>query len=131
MKTGGELIIYTPVKGKIILPFYKKALIKLDHYEKIQQRKRIYSVSEICKKVEAAGLEIVEQQAVCGDLGIISHEIYSSILLAISNLNSILPLLPYLLLLLLLFPLVVILKVIDFYLPHRSGNGLLLVARKS
>lgn len=129
LKTNGKLILYTPVNGRMILPLYRRFFKKLNHYEKSQERRRVYSPDEILEKVETAGFEVREQHFTYGTLGIIGHEIYSLLLMALGNAGWwVWLLVPFFIFLL---PVVLLLKMIDYFLPKKIGNGLLILAEKS
>jgi trans-aconitate methyltransferase len=128
LKTNGNLILYTPVNGRMILPIYRRFFKKLNHYEKSQERRRIYSPSEILEKIKTAGFEIREQHFTYGTPGIIGHEIYSLLLMGIGNAgNGAWVFAP---LLLILLPLILLLNQVDRLIPKKNGNGLLLLAQK-
>jgi SAM-dependent methyltransferase len=129
LKTNGLLALYVPVNGRMLLPLYRHFFNKLTHYEKSQQRQRVYSPTEILKKTTGAGFEVREQRFNYGMLGILGHEAYSLLLLGLGNAAwwwawVFVPLMVVLL------PAVLIFKGLDFFLPKKNGNGLLLVAEK-
>ncbi len=128
LKTNGKLVLYTPVNGRMILSVYRRFFKKLDHYEKSQERRRVYSPAEILEKVKTAGFEIQQLHFTYGTPGIIGHEIYSLLLMGIGNAGFwgwlLMPVA------IILLPLIVILKWADRFLPKKNGNGLLLLAQK-
>ncbi len=128
LNTRGKLLLYVPVNGRTILPLYRYFLKKTDHYEKSQQRKRVYTPQEIFEKTEAAGFTLLERRFNYGLIGIAGHELYSLLLMGASRLGAwawlLLPLF------LLLLPLVLLLKTVDYILPKKRGNGLLIIAEK-
>ncbi len=128
LRPDGQLLLYLPVNGRTILPPYRCFFSKLEHYEKKQQRRRIYTPPIIFEKMALAGFEIKEWRYTYGPIGIVGHEIYSLLLMAAGNLGGWVWLLfPFALALL---PLVFLLKLADYFLPKKKGNGLLVVGEK-
>jgi SAM-dependent methyltransferase len=129
LKPACNLLVYVPVNGRAALPFYPFFFKKLNHYEKCQSRKRVYSDPEISGKLAAAGFHILKKKPTYGTLGIAAHETYSLLLMGMANAAWWWAwLFPCLLLLLL--PIILIFKQIDYRLPKKSGNGLLILAQK-
>lgn len=128
LKINGKLLVYVPVNGRSVLPFYPYFFEKTDHYEKSQQRRRVYAPEEVFEKIRTAGFAIRERHFTYGTLGIVGHEIYSLLLMGMGNLGRWAWLLAPLFLV--LMPLVLLLKRADQFFPKKTGNGLLVVAEK-
>jgi SAM-dependent methyltransferase len=130
MKPGGILLLYVPVNGKTVLPFFESLSRRLPHYEKSQQRKRVFQPSDIEAKLVRVGFQLSSKRFTYGPIGILGHEIYSLLLMALGNSPVWIawffagPTVLYL-------PLLVLLNALDAALPKRSGNGLMLLAKKS
>ena len=128
LKNNGSLLLYTPVNGRCVLPFYRYFFNALDHYEKRQDRKRVYVPEEISEKLTAAGFEVTNRRFTYGTLGIAGHELYSLLLMGMGNAGAWAWI--FALGLAALLPLIVLLISLDDVLPKKNGNGLLLVAVK-
>jgi 2-polyprenyl-3-methyl-5-hydroxy-6-metoxy-1,4-benzoquinol methylase len=124
----GKVIIYVPINGRIIMQLYRKYFSQKNHYEKSQNRVRIYSEIEIMEKIKKAGFNILHKKYTYGKIGIAGHEIYSILLIKISSGKwySFL----YILLLFILTPIIFLLTRVDYFLKKQNGNGLLIVAQK-
>lgn len=128
LTANGKAIIYVPINGKTILPFYRNYLRKRNNYESEQNRKRVYSEKEITEKIQQSGFTIISKKYTYGTFGIIAHEIYSILLIKIGSSKYFIPI--YYLLLLISSPFIFVLVNIDFLLNKNNGNGLLLILTK-
>lgn len=128
LNDNGKAIIYVPINGRIILRPYQKYFSKKKHYEKSQNRVRIYSEIEILEKLKKAGFIISQKKYTYGKLGIIGHEIYTILLMKIGSGKWHSPI--FILLLFILLPIIFLLSRIDYFLKKQNGNGLLIVAQK-
>ncbi len=128
LKKNGQAIIYAPINGRTILPIYRHYFSQKKHYEISQDRKRIYSESDMIKKLKNAGLEIVDKKYTYGKLGIFAHEIYSLSLLGIANGKW--TMMIFVIILIFFLPLILLLILFDYNLPKNNGNGLLIIAKK-
>lgn len=124
-----KLILYTSVNGRFILPFYKKIFNKYQHYETIQNRQRVYEVSEFKSKVLKAGFTIEKEQYTYGYYGILSNEITNSFYILIAHHNIFIKLLLGALFFTSL-PVILLFMVIDFFSNKETGNGIMIVAVK-
>jgi 2-polyprenyl-3-methyl-5-hydroxy-6-metoxy-1,4-benzoquinol methylase len=127
---NGRLLLYTPVNDRIILPFYKKILAKYPGYETVQGRKRIYCEDSIQILLQNAKFSIRSRKQTYGFLGTLSNELFNSLILMMIHLPFVLRILAGLLFVL-LYPLILLCMLLDFLLPVRYGNGLLLIAEKN
>ncbi len=130
LSPNGRLFIYSPVNERTIIGYLDKLRTQYFHYEKIQNRCRIYKKEEILKKLKNTGFEIEKCEYKLGTLGIISHEIYSIILLKVENTRSKIKSSLFLILLFSILPYLILLKIIDFYTNHKMGNAVIIIARK-
>ena len=128
LKKNGRIIIYTPINGKTTLPVYRHYFNKKKHYEKGQNRQRVYSEKEITDKLENAGFEILNKKYTYGNTGVLAHEIYSLLMMGISNSKwfSVF----FFTLLLCFMPIIFILNKMDYSIKKNNGNGLLTIAKK-
>ena len=109
---------------------YEKMLAALPNYETGQARRRIYQPDELFGKLAAAGLEIESKKWTFGPAGILSHNLYDGLLLVFLNKNWAWKMVAAAGLLL-VFPLILGLKVFDFFQKHENGNGILLVCKSN
>ena len=128
LNKNGEAIIYTPINGRTILSIYRYYFSQKKHYEKSQNRKRIYSESDIIKKLENAGFKIVGKKYTYGKMGIFAHEIYSLSLMSIAQGKW--SRMIFVIILFFFLPLILLLNLFDYYFPKNNGNGLLIIAKK-
>lgn len=129
MKPGAELLLYVPVNQTIILPFYKKLLLNYENYETIQQNQRIYTKQTLIKLLTDNGFIITEMKDTYGFFGKLSNELLNSHLI-LFNAYSFLFKMLLCISLLFFYPLILFCMIMDFLLPVKSGNGLLIVAKK-
>lgn len=128
LNRNGTAFIYSPINGKMILPIYRHYFNKKNHYEKEQNRKRVYSEKEISAKINRAGFRIVDKKYTYGNLGIIGHEIYSMFLIGITNGGFFSWL--FIILLFLFLPIILLLIYLDLFIKKSNGNGVLLILKK-
>lgn len=129
VKPGGKMLLYVPVNGKIHTSLYQRLLNSHEHYETINDRKRIYRSEEIRDKVQEAGWQIQQLQFTYGYCGRLSHEITNSLLLLIMSSGWLYKIL-YTMVLLAISPFILLLMLIDHSRLHSTGNGLLITAVK-
>jgi SAM-dependent methyltransferase len=125
---GGRLLLYAPVNNRHILPFYPALMQRYPNYESIQGRKRNYTPQSLHSLLQAAGLEPIYQQYGFGFWGILSNECMNTVLILANQLHPVLRLC-LLLISLLCYPLYLCMLILDYVLPKKEGNGLLLVLR--
>ena len=125
----GKLLLYVPINGTIHLPIYRYLLNKFEHYETVNNRKRIYHYSDIASKMQTAGLQIEQTQFTYGIFGRLSHEITNCFLLIILSANWLFKCLACLLFLPAI-PLILLLMLLDYVLPVKHGNGVLIIGKK-
>jgi|GEM_PF-5021749 2-polyprenyl-3-methyl-5-hydroxy-6-metoxy-1,4-benzoquinol methylase len=130
LNPNGQLFIYSPVNERTIIRYLNTLRNKYFHYEKAQNRSRIYKKEELIIKLKKANFKIKKCDYKFGTLGIISHEIYSIILLKIENTHSKIKLILLLTLLIAILPYLILLKIADFYRHHKMGNAVVVIAEK-
>jgi ubiquinone/menaquinone biosynthesis C-methylase UbiE len=130
MKAGACLLLYVPVNNKTVLPFYKKITQRYENYETIQQNQRVYTKPEIVQLLHYCSLEVTEIKNTYGFFGILSNELLNTHFILFNAYSF-----PFKIIisitLLVFYPLILLCMILDFILPVRSGNGLMIVARKS
>ncbi len=128
LKRKGKAVIYVPINGKTILPLYRHFFTKSNHYEKSQNRIRVYQKEEIKEKLTTAGFAIESIFYTYGTIGIIAHEIYSLLLMGLGSGRWFSWIFGFLLSG--LFPIILLLKMIDYLEKKNNGNGMLIIANK-
>jgi ubiquinone/menaquinone biosynthesis C-methylase UbiE len=126
---NGKVILYVPINGKVILKFYQKIKDKYSGYDKQQDIQHKYTSEEIEEKLTSSGFKIQKKEYVNGTLGIISYELYYILLTLITQTNFVFGFLLSLIFIGFL-PVILFLKLIDFFVKYREGNGLMVVAGK-
>lgn len=130
LKPNGQLFIYSPVNERTIIRYLDTLRDKYFHYEKAQNRSRIYKKEELVLKLKKAGFEIKKCDYKLGIFGIISHEMYSIILLKIENTQSKMKIRLFATLLIVILPYLILLKIIDFYRKHKMGNSVVIIGER-
>jgi SAM-dependent methyltransferase len=126
---GGTLFLYVPVTNRSLLPFYPKLMNRYSNYEGVQGRKRIYTETSVRSLLATAGFNLTFRQATYGSLGILSNEWYNLCLLLMVHSGWLVRVLVFLVFVA-VYPLFLLCMLLDFLLPVRNGNGLLLIAKK-
>lgn len=129
MKPGGDLLLYVPVNNHTILPFYKKIMQRYENYESVQQNQRVYHEVGLIKLLQDCNFLVTERTKTYGFFGKLSNELLN-IHLILFNAYSFLFKIIIFFSLLLFYPLILLCMLLDYTLPVRSGNGLMIVARK-
>jgi len=130
MKTGGELFLYVPVNNNTVLPFYREILQRFDNYETIQQNQRVYTEQLLLKLLKDAGFMIIETKKTYGFFGKLSNELLNTHFILFNAYSFFIKIL-IAISLLLFYPLILTCMVLDFILPVKTGNGLMLLAKKT
>lgn len=128
LSPDGKFLLYSPVNGRLHLALYKYLLNRYEHYETVNNRKRVYRENELTDKLLRAGFTIEEKRFTYGYCGRISHEILGISLLLLTSAPIIIRCIAALLFLPVL-TLALFLMLIDFSLTHTTGNGLLITAK--
>ena len=131
LNAEGKALLYVPINGREVIPFYNSVRDRYEHYEITQERKRVYTEDLLKSQLKQAGLKISHKEYCVGTFGILSNELYNLFLLvfAWSN-NLVFQILIIYLLLQPLIPILILLNFIDRLLPKKDGNGLLLEVEK-
>jgi SAM-dependent methyltransferase len=127
----GKLLLYLPVNERVILPFLKKIKNELQHYDKVQHTQRVYTQPILFEKLKKAGFSIEKSKYTVGFLGTISHEVYNTFLILADNTPKVWLKRCYIIAVIMLIPYLLLLKVVDFWQQHETGNGTIIVARKA
>lgn len=129
LKVGGWLLIYTPLQATHILNFYKKTMQRFKTYDQTF-RTHEYEANDFKNKLQKIGFSIVEQRFTHGTFGIVSYEIYTTLVTLLTQ-GYWLEKVVSILLLILFFPIILIFKQIDICFHKKaSGNALLIVVEK-
>ncbi len=128
LKTNGKALVYVPVNGKTILSLYRHYFIRSKHYEKSQDRKRVYRKEEILGKLTTAGFTIEGTVFTYGKMGILAHEVYSLLLMGMGSGKWFSWV--FGVSMALLFPIILLLKMTDYLTEKNNGNGMLIIAKK-
>lgn len=130
LKSNGQLFIYSPVNERTVIAYLNKLRNQYFHYEKAQNRCRIYTKEVLENKLKKAGFKIEKCEYKLGTFGIISHEIYSIFLLKVENSASKFKTILLLISMIAMLPMVILLKIIDFSTSHKTGNSVVIIASK-
>jgi SAM-dependent methyltransferase len=130
LKPDGKLLLYVPVNGREILPFYRWLRARWPDYESIQSRQRVYRVAEIEAKLANAGFKLSNRKFTYGTLGILSNEWLNSFFLVMVHGSILLKVLATFLFGL-TWPLMLLAMLSDFLQSHKNGNCLLMVAESN
>lgn len=126
LSDNGLSLFYVPINGRVLLPPYRYFFGKKMHYERSQQRVRVYSEEEFLAKLKRAGFEVREKHFTYGTPGILGHEVYSLILMGMGNAGWFAGV--FGLVLVVFLPVILLLKGVDFFVKKQTGNGMLVVA---
>lgn len=129
LRPDGILLLYVPIRNERLLPRFDLRLAgSRSDYDAAQGRKRVYSAESAMELVARSGFRIEHTQQAYGWFGKLSFELHRAILHGMTG-ERIGTRLASALSGLLVLPLILALMVLDFALPVRRGNGLVLVAR--
>lgn len=129
LQAKGQLLLYVPINGKIITLLYQFVFDNFEQYESINNRKRVYTESEIIQKAESAGFAIRKKMYTYGTAGKLSHELLNSCTTLIIS-GSYLCKFVAGFCLILFYPIILLLMMMDFLSKKSNGNGLLLILEK-
>jgi SAM-dependent methyltransferase len=125
LKKGARFLLYVPINGVILTQIYQLVFQKFAHYESINNRKRVYTESEIIEKLNHAGFSIQHKTYTYGYWGKLSHEVLNTCSTLIFSAPFYLKLLATIILFL-GFPVIILMMMIDFNSKKTDGNGILL-----
>jgi SAM-dependent methyltransferase len=129
LKEKGELFLYVPVNNRILIPWYKRLLISYENYETVQQNQRKYTEESLTGLLCNSGFKIVDKQMTYGFFGKLSNELFNAHLI-LFNAYSLVFKMIIAFSLLVFYPLILFCMILDFVLPVKSGNGIMILARK-
>lgn len=129
IKATGELFLYVPVNNRILIPWYKRLLISHENYETVQQNQRKYTEESLTDLLCNTGFKIVDTQMTYGFFGKLSNELFNAHLI-LFNAYSIVFKMVIAVSLLVFYPLILLCMILDFVLPVKSGNGVMILAGK-
>ena len=129
IRPEGRLLLYVPMRNERVLPFFERVVSGgPSDYDSVQGRRRVYQLEEVRGKLAEAGFVIESAEEAYGAFGKLAFELQTLLLhgmiqhrLPIRALAAISGLL--------LLPPLLVLMVVDYVAPVRSGNGWLVVAR--
>lgn len=130
LKPNANFLLYTPINGHIKTNIFRYISSSFSNYETINKRKRIYLEKEILFKLEESGFKLVSKQYAYGYFGTLSYEWFASCSILIYSGNIVLKILA-LTIFILIFPVILLFMILDFLLPLKNGNGLLIIAKKN
>jgi Trans-aconitate methyltransferase len=129
LRPGGSLVLYLPVRGRSVLPWYRHLKKHFPHYDQSQGLQRVYDPEQLHQDLESLGFGVEQDQSTYRTLGILSNELqFCGITLAQHG--------PWISrgLMFLLTPLwmamCLLLAGLDVLLPFGDGNGRLYLLRK-
>lgn len=125
----GKLLIYFSINGKFVLKTYQRMLAKYPNYESVQNRQRIYTYKEAMALLTNAGFIVEKQKFTYSLFGILANEIYNIQVINISKATNWQKPFLYMLLYVSFYP-ILLLNIIDYCLPKKNGNGLLVLVKK-
>jgi SAM-dependent methyltransferase len=129
LQSNGRFLLYSPIGGHFLTKFYPSIFQRYPQYESLNNRQRIYQEDELLQKLERVGFRIISKTYAYGWAGKLSHEIFNSgttLLFSAAWPLKILALMA----LVLFYPLVLLLMAVDFLLPKKRGNGILILCEK-
>lgn len=133
LKPGGTLLLYTPIRGKRVLPGYRyirERWFAAVDYDRINRVRQTYTLDSLTNKLHVAGFQVAEYHWINGTIGRLAYELTSLTLFAMQCLPSLLAIVLGLIYTLLAYPWVFLFMLIDTGLTSKSGNGLLLSIKK-
>ena len=129
LSPGGRLLLYSPVHRRRVLPGFEYLFQRFSNYEQ-HFAERIYSTQELHHKLAAAGFLVERQHFTNGTLGILGYELTTGAFLLFSGGKNWAIRTLGVVLFAGCLPVQIVLNVVDYLLPKRSGNGVLLEARR-
>lgn len=127
LKDNGYLLVYVPSSERRILSSLERKqqqMIRKSSKRYLHDHVRYYSPEELTKKLQSVGFKIKEVTITYGDFGALAYDIVTQVQYS-SLFKYIFPIYLFL-----IHPFVLFLMLADFLKENRSGNGLMVVARK-
>ncbi len=133
LREGGALLLYVPLVPRRVIPGYAKiraeAYGEVD-YDKVNKINNLYTEKGLGELLANAGFEIAGKGYSYGSAGRLAYEIISLFLYSMQRLPPAFAVLLGFVYALFIHPPMLILMLIDFVIPKKSGNGLFLKAQK-
>lgn len=129
LKPGATLLMYVPINGDLLTPFYKFVFKKYAHYESINQRKRVYQEHDLIEKLTEAGFWVKQKTYTYGFWGKLSHEWLNTCSTLIFSGPFAIKILA-LIFLIPSFSFILIFMALDYVSDKETGNGVLLELQK-
>jgi len=129
----GTLIIYVPLNYRRIMPGYswlRDRLLSGVDYENGKPRRVDLTVASIQADLAEAGLSADRMRYLYGPAGQVAYEITSLTILMIKRVPWILSVIATIVYFPVVQPVVSLLQLVDYLSAPRTGNGLILIARK-
>jgi len=133
MKKGGKLLLYVPIEfRRYLLPQYIEDKLLKDFFYRYHNDFLMhkYKADDVKNKLMRAGFEILSIKYTYGLSGALAFELYSLFLASMKMLPIVFFIPIGILYIILVFPVQLLLMVVDFLLPRKTGNGMLVVAVK-
>lgn len=130
LKPTGTLLLYEAVHNRRVLPFFEDVLHRyFEPYDVVQHQRHFYTPDEVIGKLREAGFDVERIRHSYGTAGRLYFELYTLAMYVLLSAHWLwYPLL--LPLFLACMPLFWLLMGVDYLGTRRSGNGIVLVARK-
>lgn len=129
LRPGGSLVLYLPVRGRAVFPWYRLLKKHFPHYDKSQGLQRVYQPKKLRQELETLGFKVEQEQSTYRTLGILSNELQFCGITLVQHGPGISRALVFFLTPLWL-GLSLLLAGLDVLLPFGKGNGRLYVLRK-
>jgi len=127
--SSGEMLLYSPINGRIETRFFKWVYTSFRHYEFRMNRKRVYTENELVHKVQHAGFHIDSKSYTYGFFGRLSYEVLQGSQILLLRAPWYFKVLGATIFFLAL-PLTWLAMLLDMIIPKSNGNGLMLVCKK-
>ncbi len=130
---GGHLILYVPVNYRRRIPCYeriRREIFRKVDYESGKPFRTDLSFEKLAGELAHAGFSVTSHHRLYGPAGQIAYEISSMAILLIQKVPWVLSGLFTVIYFLAIHPFILLLMLIDFLLPGKQGNGLLITASR-
>lgn len=131
LKPGGVLLLYESILNRRILPFFETTLRRyFKPYDVVQNQRHVYTPEEVLDRLRAAGFSVASVRYSFGFAGRLYHELYTLAMYVVLSAHPV-----WYVLLVPLFALAMpffwLLMAVDYAGRRSSGNGMVIVARRS
>lgn len=128
LKKDATFLVYVPINGRHLTGFFNWISKHYPNYERIHNRQRIYSETELLDKLKTIGFEPISKKYTYGFWGIFSHEISTGLYLLLIHGNLFIKSIA-MLSIALFMPINILCMVLDYTILKKQGNGLLVTAK--